>query len=243
MKAFIALVFNTVFYYPLYNTLIFIDALVPGSDVGIAIVLLTVLVRFLLAPLFHSAMTTQRKMREIEPVLAGIKEKHKDNPEEQGKKIIELYRQHGINPFASLGLLVVQIPLLLGLYWVARDGFASASEAAYSFITVPAQINTMFLGFLDVTQPNIVLAAIAGITTFFQAYLAQPPKPVEGAPKTAEGDFAQTLSMQSKYVFPVLIFVFGLKVNAAAALYWCTSNTFSILHELYIRSQAKKITG
>lgn len=238
----ISSIFNTLVYYPLYNGLILIDSLIPGSDVGIAIVLLTVLVRLILAPLFHSAMTTQRKMRDIEPRLAELKAKHKDNPEEQGRQIIELYRAHGINPFSSLGLLIVQIPLLLGLYWVARDGFASAADVAYTFVKVPETINTMFLGLLDVTQPSILLAALAGLTTFFQAYLAKPPAPANSeAEKTMEGEFARTLSLQSRYVFPVLIFVFGIKVNAAAALYWCTSNIFSILHELYIRRKAQNI--
>lgn len=239
----ISTLFDGVFYYPLYNALILLSSLVPGGDLGVAVVLLTLIVRFALAPLSHKAIHTQKKLKQIEPDLAKIKEKHKNNVEEQGRATIALYREHGINPFSGIALLFVQLPLFIALYLVARDNFANVAEYAYSFVTAPTEFNSMFLGVVDISKPSIFLAVFAGITYFVQAQLSVPPVPKieKGKETTFKDEFMQGMSLQTRYILPIIITFAGFKLAATVLLYWITSNLFSICHELYVRQKAKAL--
>src|SRR3989344_7583049 len=111
-------IFSTVFYQPLYNTLVFIIASVPGANVGVAIIILTVVVRSVLLPLSHKSVVSQAKMRSLAPHLEKLKEKHKDNKQEQARKTMELYKEHGINPFSGCLLVLIQLPIIFALYFV-----------------------------------------------------------------------------------------------------------------------------
>src|SRR5690349_21401501 len=119
----ISAIFNAILYRPLYNGLVALTALVPGGDIGIAIILLTLIVRVILTPLSHKSVTMQSKMRMIEGHVKQIRIDHAEDKELQAKKIMELYKEHGINPFSSFLLLLVQLPILIALYWVIRAGF------------------------------------------------------------------------------------------------------------------------
>ena len=110
--------FHTVFYNPIYNALVALVALVPGSDVGIAIIILTIGIRLLLLPFSLSAARTQRAMKVIEPKIKALKEKHKGNKDQEAIETLALYREANVNPFASILTAFVQIPILLALYWV-----------------------------------------------------------------------------------------------------------------------------
>ena len=98
--------FNLFLYQPLYNGLVFFISVVPWGDIGIAVIVLTLLVRVVLFPLSHKSTKSQIKMREIEPEIKEIKEKHKDK-QEQAKKVMELYQKHGLNPFSGCLFILV----------------------------------------------------------------------------------------------------------------------------------------
>src|SRR3989344_5138325 len=110
--------FNAVFYNPIYNLLVALIAAIPGGDVGIAVIILTLFVRLVLLPFSLSAARTQRAMRLLEPKLAELREQHKDKKEGQAVKSRELYRTERVNPFASILTVFIQIPVLLALFWV-----------------------------------------------------------------------------------------------------------------------------
>ena len=244
MLSFIPFLFNTFFYRPLYNILIVLSGLVPHGDLGIAIILLTLVVRLIFAPLSHKALHTQKKLKEIEPEMAALKEKHKDNAEAQGKAMMELYKAHGVNPFSGILLLFIQLPLFIALYWVAKDNLASVPTVMYSFVHAPAVISRLFLGIIDITQPNILLAILAGASYFFQAQLAIPPAPKkkkDGKETSFSDEFMQGMNLQMRYILPLLIMFLGFKLGAAVLLYWITTNGFSISHELLIRRKAKAL--
>ena len=236
----ISFLFNTFFYRPLYNVLILLSSITPGHDLGLAIILLTLVVRLAFSPLSHKALHTQKKMRELEPELKKIKEKHKDNAEEQGRATMALYREHGVNPFSGIALIFIQLPLFFALYWVARDNLASVATVAYSFVIPPTGINRLFLGILDITKPSVLLAIATGITYFFQArFSVPPPRPKEPGKESSFGDdFMKGMTMQTQYILPIFIVFAGIKLGAAVLLYWATSNLFSIGHELFIRRKA-----
>lgn len=239
-------IFFTIFYQPLYNALVFLISVVPGSNVGTAIVLLTVIVRSALLPLSHRSLVSQKKMRDIAPHIEELKEKHKNNKQEQALKIMELYRAHGVNPFSGLFLVVFQLPIIFALYFVFFKGLPDLKvEALYSFIHLPnASLNMIFLGMDLAAKKNILLALIAALTQYFQIKLSVPqlPKPKEGAVLSFKNEFAQSLNMQMRFMLPLIVFGVSYSFAAAVALYWATSNLFSIAHELYVKRKAESIT-
>ncbi len=228
--------FYHLFYQPLVNIFVVAVYFIPGNDLGFAIVGMTILVRALLAPFTHKILFTQQKVRELEPHIAKIKEDLKDKKEEQARKIMELYRQHGINPFSGFLMLFIQIPLLLALYWIFSEDFAKIQSDLYSFVLFPVGVNTMFLGILDLTKRSVILAFAAGFTQYIQGWLAVPPQQKEITPP--EPSMATMMQTQMRYVFPVMIVIIGLQFSAALSLYWTVMNIFAIIHEWWIRRKS-----
>lgn len=243
--------FNTFLYEPLYNTLIFLISIVPGHSVGVAIILLTVAVKFCILPLTHKQSTSQRKIKDIEPQAQGIREKHKNDKQEQARKIMELYKEHGVNPFSGCLLMLVQMPIIIALYWVFYKGGLSEGvnmDILYSSVAVPDSINMMFLSIFDLGGKSIILAFLAGVTQFFQMKLAMPAiqtskEPAEDGKMSFKDEFAKNMSTQFKYVLPGMVFFFAYSISAAVALYWVTSNVFSIAHELMVKRKADEISS
>lgn len=226
--------FNLIIYEPLYNALVVLTNVLPDNSFGLAVIILTLLVRFALMPLSHRAIVTQRKMRVIQPKLESIRKTVKDR-EDQAKQMIELYKEHGINPFSGLIPLFIQIPIIFALYWVFSTGIEINPDLLYSFVSTPAHIDPVFLGYFDLTERSIILATLVGVTQFVQAHLAMPSLPKkEGEPSAAE-EFSRILQTQMKFVLPVFIGVVSLGFPSALALYWATGNLFSIAHELFVK--------
>lgn len=235
--------FSTVFYQPLYNTLVLILSIVPGANVGVAIILLTVVVRGVLLPLSHKSVTSQAKMRSLAPHLEKLKEKHKDDKKEQARKTMELYKEHGINPFSGCLLVLVQLPIIFALYYVFFKGLPNLNaEHLYSFVHLPSAVSMMFLGVM-LSKKSLIFAVFAAVSQYYQIKLSIPPTaPVEaGAKPSFKDDFARSFNVQMRYMLPVIVFGISYSISAAVALYWTTSNLFSIMHELYVKRKAKEI--
>lgn len=236
--------FSTFFYQPLYNGLIFFISIVPGGNVGVAIILLTLSVRTALLPLSHRSVVSQAKMRSIAPDIEKIKEKHKDNKQEQARKTMELYKEYGINPFSGCLLTLIQLPVIFALYFVFFKGLPSLhTEALYSFIHLPETVGMVFLG-ITLSQKSIILALLAAITQYYQIKLSLPDLPPleAGAKPSFKDDFARSFNMQMRYFLPLIVFGVSYAISAAIALYWTVSNLFSIGHELYVKRKALAIT-
>jgi len=237
--------FTAVFYQPIYNVLVFLMTLLPWADAGVIIILCTILIRLILFPLSQKSIRTQLKMKEIGPELEAIKLKYKDDKQEQAKQTMAFYKKKGVNPFAGFFAILIQFRIIISLYSIFRSGGISKIDPTllYSFVHVPNHVVGMiFLGFISLTSKNIIFALLAGITQFFQAQIITPPPPpvTPGAQKSLGNDLARSMTFQSKYVFPILIFFIAYAVSAAVSLYWIVSNTFSIGQELYVRWQYKK---
>lgn len=235
--------FSTFFYQPAYNALAFLISVVPGGNVGVSIIILTILVRGALLPLSHKSVVSQAKMRAIAPEIEKLKEKHKDNKQEQAKKTMELYKVHGINPFSGCLLVVVQLPIIFALYYAFFKGLpALNTEHFYSFIQTPLTPSMAFLG-LDLAHKSIILAFIAAVTQYFQIKLSIPALPAaeKGSKPSFKDDFARSFNVQMRYMLPIIVFGISYSISAAVALYWTTSNLFSIAHELYVKRKAEKL--
>ena len=238
-------IFSSIFYEPLYNALVLVITIVPRGDVGIAIILLTFLVRGALLPLAHKSVKTQQTLRRIDPEIKRLREKHKENQEEQARAMMNLYKEHGINPFSGCASALVQFPVIIALYWVFWKGLAGGNliaENLYFFVPLP-DVTFIFLGMLDVREKSILLAVLAALSQFVQIKLSFPPAATE-APRgeLSFGDeLKRSMGFQMRYVLPGVIFFVSIGFPAAVPLYWCTSNLFSIGHELLVRRRAKKL--
>lgn len=234
-------IYNEILYRPLFNALVFLTGMVPGHDVGIAIILLTLLVRVIIFPLTHRSLLTQIKMKQLEPELNKIRETHKNNSEEQGRKMMELYKEHGVNPLSGCLLLIIQLPILIALYQLFWHGILVQGVELYSFVARPDFIHTKFLNLVDLGQRSSVLAVLAGLSQFLQMKLAVPSIPKPGT--NFKEEMSRALAIQSLYVFPVLIFFISFRFPAALPLYWTASNIFATLHEAVVRRRARLLYG
>ena len=235
---------NTIFYEPIYNALIFIVNSITFGDVGFAIIILTIVVKLLLAPLTRKSIKSQILMKRIEPELRQLK---KDYPkkEEQAKKTFELYKKYDVNPFSGCLVILLQLPVIFALYYVFYKGI-SIEGPLYAFINSPLSFNTNFLGLIDIYGKSIVLALLAGITQFIQGYLATPMKGktevVKGVnePKTFQDQLSDSMQLNIRYILPIFVAVISYQISAAVALYWVVSNIFTIAQEWYIRRALAK---
>lgn len=229
----ISSLFHTLVYLPLYNGLIFLVDVMPAHDVGLAVIALTVAVRVILFPLSRRAIETQAAMRDVAPDIEKLKEKYKDKQEEQARAIFALYREKKIRPFSSFFLILLQLPILFGLYWVFwRGGLPSIDPGLlYSFIPQPEAVNMQFLGIFDMGGRSIVLAAVAGLTQLVYARLSMGPRKPHKGEASFSTDLARSMDLQMRFVLPVMIGVIAYTVSAAVPLYWITSNTFMIVQE------------
>lgn len=233
---FIKVFYDGVIYFPLLNLLVFLYHYIP--DVGVVIVLLTLLIRLILAPSFHKSLKSQQAMNALQPKLNELREKHKDNKEAQAKAMMELYKEHKINPLSSCLPLLIQLPILIALYQVFRNGLGNNLSGLYSFVTRPSHINPFFLHFLDLSKPSIVLGVLAGLAQFWQSKLMMP-KSAGGQQDTTQ----KIMSMQTTYVLPVISMIIAVKLPAGLPLYWVVTTLFAVGQQYYIMKKHPELVA
>ncbi len=237
--------FHSIIYVPIYNALAFTVAVLPTGDIGLAVIILTIAVKVVLLPLSIKAAHTQHAMKEIDPLARELKEKYKNNSEELAKRTLALYKEKEINPFSSVFLALIQIPVIIGLYFVFISEvktFTFDPTLLYSFTLIPHAVSAQFLGFFDLTQKSIPLAVIAAITQYFQGVVAMPKPAVKkaGEARSFQDDLTQSFSLQMRFVLPVVIGFVAYAVSSAVALYFITSALFAVMQEYISRWSIKR---
>ncbi len=238
-------IWNLILYKPFLNALAFLVSVIPGGDVGLAVIILTILVKVLIFPLSQKSIESQAAMNLLTPELEQIK-KSGASKEEQARLTFELYKKHKTNPFSGCLLLLIQIPVIFALYYVFYKGINFDSSVLYSFIHVPAHINMHFLGLIDIGGKSIVLAVLAGVSQYFQALYM--PKPAVSTPSTKGGEpsfgesFGKSMNTQMKYVFPFVVTWIAYSISGAVALYWITSNLFTIGQQIYVNRKKTTVS-
>ncbi len=241
---------NTFLYEPIYNALIFIINNVTFGDVGFAIIIVTIIVKVALFPLTRKSARSQILMKKMEPELKKIKQDF-PNKEEQAKKTMELYKKYGTNPFSGCLVVLLQMPVIFALYYVFYKGLTIDESLIYSFIQVPTNLSTNFLGIFELSEKSLFFGILTGLSQFVQGYLASPSKPKQVEVikdkeliKDNKSDFQDQLSesmqMNVRYILPIFIGFIAWKISAAVALYWTVSNIFTIVQEWYIRRKLSK---
>ena len=228
-------IFHTLLYAPLFNALIFLANLIPGHDLGLAIIALTVVIRFLFLPLSIKSQRSQRALNAINPQIAALKEKHKHDQAAQGAAMMQLYKENNINPVAGCLPLLIQLPILIALYRAFIAGLNPQSlSMLYPFVHNPGTLNTMFLGVLSIIHKNVYLAVIAGVLQFLQARQSMNYMKAGGNANPQ----LSALNTQMLYFFPVMIVIIGWNLPAGLILYWITTTLFSMAEQLYLRKAA-----
>lgn len=234
--------FELIIVKPLYNLFVFLLSIIPEGDAGIAIILLTVLVRLVFYPAFSGSIRTQLAMQKIQGELDAIKKKFEKDPTERARRTMELMRENKVRPFASIGGLVIQLVVFIGLYTVLlREGLPAIEERLlYTFTPVPSSVDTAFL-FLDLTvRGSIVLAVFVAGLQFLQGKLLftrlkQPESPGPQTPEAAAAALQRSMQKgMMLYLLPLMLGGFTYAFPAATGIYFATNSAFSILQELYI---------
>lgn len=227
-------IFNEGLFRPIFNLLVFLYDK-TGGDLGVAIILLTLIVRLVFFPLSIKALASQRKMSELQPKLKEIQNKHKNDKAKQTQEIMELYKTTGANPLSGCLPLLIQLPVLFALYKAFIGGLDPKNlNLLYSFIPNPGALGNIAFGFLDLGLRSITLAVLAGLFQFVQGYLSynmqRGDKPASGP----EGS-ALAMSRQMLYFMPVMIILISWKLPAGLVLYWAVTTLFSVVEQLYIK--------
>lgn len=230
--------FHTLFYEPIYNLLVLVLTYVPLHDIGTAIVIVTLIVKILLLPLNLSALRSQYIMKRIEGEMAKIKEDYKTSPQDASKKMMEIYRREKINPFASLFAILIQIPIFFALYFVFSKGLFADPESLYSFVHFPETLHTLAFGLFDVTQKNIVIAILAGLSSYMLARRQTASMIVqkkEGKEETFQDQFMKSMRVQLLYILPIIIGFSAAVLPSALGLYWFVSNVIGYGQDVYMK--------
>ncbi len=245
--------FNELVYRPLYNLLIFIYNVFPFSDFGIAIILVTLITKFILLPLSKKQIESQRKMQELQPKIKELQEKYKKDKEKQSKMLMEFYKKNKTNPFSGCLPTIFQLIFLIAIYRVlfniSNAHLIVNGSILYSFVSNPGQINQYFLGILDLSksvnfsQFNVsmvaqsLLVVATAIAQYFQTKMLMPTINKNNQSKTKKGkgqDLTQMMSSQMLYLGPLLTLFIGFKFPAGLALYWLVSTVFAIGQQMYL---------
>jgi YidC/Oxa1 family membrane protein insertase len=209
---------------------------------GMAIIVLTIMIRLVLAPLQQFQLVTQRKtmveQRKLAPQVAELRKKHKKDPQKLNAEMMKLYQEHGVNPLGGLvGCLplVLQIPILTALYYVFT-GFAHSQHVAAHFLWIPnlndnPNHHLLFAGVPIPVPAYLVFPLLAALTTLVQSRMLQMPL----APNPTDQE-AQTQQMQKTMVWlsPLMIGYFALNVPAGLGLYWFVGNCVSIIQQSFV---------
>lgn len=199
--------FTSLFYQPIFNLLIWLYNILPTHDLGIAILLLTIIIKVVLLPFSIAQIKAQRALQELQPHLEELKGKHKDDKAALASAQMQLFSEKKINPLASCLPLLIQLPFLFALFYVLSEGLKNGAryDLLYPFVANPGTLNTMFLGWFSlVDKGNIALAILNGLAQFAQVKMIMPAQ----APKKSEGaqeDMAAMMNKQMTFVMPIMI--------------------------------------
>lgn len=221
---------------PLYNGLIFLFDTLPWIDAGVAVILFTCIVKLALFPLSRKAIITQARMKEIQPEMDALQKKYKDDKQALSIATFDLYKKKQVNPFSSILLILIQLPILLALYSIfVRSGLPVVNtELLYSFIQAPI-INMHFLGIFDIAGKSLILSIIAAVAQYYQIKYAVGKTPEKKDNATFQEDFARSMSVQMKYIFPIMVLIISYTTSGVIALYWTISSLFTLAQEIYVK--------
>ena len=194
------------------------------QNYGLSIILFTIVVKVLLLPLTIKQTKSTKAMQDIQPRIKEIQEKYKNKPEKQNEEIVKLYGEAKINPLSGCLPLLIQFPILIGLFSVLREPVAHgvfANKAAF------LAADNGFLWIKSLTSPDYVLAVFSGASAYVMQKVMTPKDQLQGSMKVMT------------YVMAGMSFYWGFIFPAGLTLYWTVSNLFSIAQYYLIMNPLK----
>lgn len=260
---FLRRVFQTLISKPLFNLLVFFTQTIPGKSFGVAIILVTILVRLLLFIPNQKSLQSQRKLQQLQPQMEALRKKYSKNQQMMAMKTMELYRTAKVNPMSSCLPMLLQLPVLLGVYHIVQDGLSPHLRFwLYPFQAAAdlAGVNPLFLGYnlqltpigaldwavFDTRWLYLLIPAIVAVTQWFAIRMSltrtqkqnekNPTKPAKKDDKPAHDMAAQMQQMTGmmQWLMPGMIAFFTATFPAAVGLYWFTSTLFGIAQQKYV---------
>lgn len=234
-----AYLYQIICYQPILNVLTFLYN--NTADLGVAIILLTVVIKLALWPLSQKAIKSQAELQAIQPKLDEIKKKYADNKAELGQATMNLYKEHKINPLSSCLPLLIQLPFFFAVFKVLRSGLQQDLGLVYSFLAKPDNLNALSFGFMDLSKPVIYLAVLAGLAQFVQSKMMLAKQKNTNISKNIkeEDNMANIMSKQMTYIFPVVTVVIGVSLPGGLTLYWFIFTLITILQQALVLNKTK----
>ncbi len=235
MFNFFVTIYEAVIYQPILNLLVGLYDTLPIQDIGIVIIIVTIIIRIILAPLMHKSLKGQKALSALQPKMNDLRDKHKDDREAQAKAMLDLYKEHNVNPLSSCIPVLLQLPVLLALFHVLRKALNGDLAGLYSFVPNPGTLDPTFLGIIDLTQPNFIFALLAGAAQYWQSRMIvkwQGNNPSTDAT-------AKMMNLQMTYVLPIISVVIAWNLPAGLPLYWIVTTLFAVGQQYYIQKTHK----
>jgi len=226
---------------PVYNIVVFFLDIIPGHDIGIAIILTTILIKLILLKPNITSQKSTYLMREAQIEIDEIKEKHKGDNKKIAEKTMALYKERKIKPFANLLVLIIQIPVFFALYYVFRNGVNNNPDLLYSFNKFPETIKHLAFGFLDLSQKHWLIGVVAGVTMFIfsrrqaNTFKKMKKKTDNVGKENFQSVFMKNMQTQMLYFLPILSGFSAAILPSVLGVYWTTNNILNILQDIYIK--------
>lgn len=239
----------------IYHLLIYVH--IPAA-LGFSIILLTVIIRLILYPFTASQLKTSKKMQEIAPKLNKLKDMHKNDAKKLQEETMRLYKEHGVNPAAGCLPLIIQLPLIWGLYNVLQNAVSANAAHVVAFVNTVAYFPVLrlskawdpyFFGLPLAQAPSqllrvmpliLLVPVLTGVLQFIQTKMMLPAveaeeKIKEKVEKKKEDDFQTAFQTQSLYIFPIMIAFFSFTLPVGLSFYWNTFTIFGIIQQYQIQ--------
>ena len=190
------------------------------GNYGIAIIIVTVLMRIIIFPLTLKQEKSMKKMRELQPELEKIKEKYKDNPQEYQQKTAELYRESGVNPLGGCLPLLIQMPVFVALYW-AFSGIAIPADAKFLWFTLKQPDRLFMIGNFAF---NLLPILNVGVTYIQQKIMTS----------ATSGQESNQQMQTMLYMMPLMMLFIFYKMPSGVTLYYLVSGALSLVQQYFI---------
>jgi len=221
--------FNTILFQPLFNGLVFLYNVIPGHDLGIAIIVLTILVKLTLFPLSYQSIKSQRALQELQPKLDALKKQYGKDREALAKGTMKLYKEEKVNPLSSCLPFLLQLPFLIAVYQVFITGLHDESlRWLYPFVQNPGSLQPVAFGFLNLSKANIFLAIVTGAAQYWQTKMLATARPPKAMPGAKDEDMAAIMNRQMQTMMPAMTILIGVSLPSGLVLYWLATTLLTV---------------
>lgn len=237
--------FNIIFTDPIFNGLMLLYHLF--GDFGLSIIVLTLIIKLILFPVTLQQLKSMKATQALQPKMQAIRKKYANDQQKQAQEMQALYKEFGINPAAGCLPLLIQMPVLYGIFFAIRimldaNTAAKINTHLYPFVphfTAVPDFNLRWFTFLNANwyislahpDPTHILPILAGIATFIQMRMSQP-KPTANAAANTDPSM-QSMNMTMQYIMPAVTVFFGWNFAAGLAVYWTTSSIFQVVQQYF----------